>query len=223
MWVWRISPSSHVISRCLPWLSTVSIVRPAWGTGPIRRGASKRSIGRPTSAVRIALAVRWIVSPSGTRSSLRGSPWRVVARSRHDHVHGSCPTCASAIRTRRSCPLVIWLRTSSLTASTGVNQARSRASWRRFAVPVDGHHVGEAHSVLTGVVEAAAVGIGEVLDHRERRRIDRDAGKRPRPEILLAVSHQGVAHPLAEQNPPADDHPADRPVGERRATGDRRR
>ena len=35
MWVCRMTPSSHSISRCLPWLSTDSIVRPARGVIPI--------------------------------------------------------------------------------------------------------------------------------------------------------------------------------------------
>src|SRR6056297_2912773 len=65
MWVSSTRPSSHSTSRCLPWLSTCSMILPAWGTGPTRRGASKRTIRLPASAVRMALADRWMVSPSG--------------------------------------------------------------------------------------------------------------------------------------------------------------
>ena len=65
MWVCSVRPSSQTISRCLPWLSTRSTTRPSGGCGPIGRGASNRTIGLPTSAVRSAAAVRWIVSPSG--------------------------------------------------------------------------------------------------------------------------------------------------------------
>ena len=92
MWVCSTRPSSHTISRCLPWLSTRSMIRPACGPGPIRRGASKRTIGLPTNAVRSALAVRWMVSPSGidhqgTRCTSIGRGNRApAAYSAHDVV-----------------------------------------------------------------------------------------------------------------------------------------
>ena len=41
---------------------------------------------------------------------------------------------------------------------------------RGGAVAGHRHHVGEAHGMVPGVVEAADVGVGEVLDDRERRR-----------------------------------------------------
>ncbi len=65
MLVCRMTPSSHSTSRCRPWHSTRSMVRPARGVMPINRGASKRTIFWSTSAVRSAAAVRWMVSPSG--------------------------------------------------------------------------------------------------------------------------------------------------------------
>src|SRR5262245_60141542 len=73
MWVWRMTPSSHSISRCLPWLSTRSIVLPARGTIPTSRGASKRTIFLSTGAVRLAAAARWMVSPPGI--GLPGYAW----------------------------------------------------------------------------------------------------------------------------------------------------
>ena len=72
MLVCRMTPSSHSISRCLPWLSTRSIVRPARGVMPISRGASKRTIFWSTSAVRSAAAARWMVSPSGIAAPTLG-------------------------------------------------------------------------------------------------------------------------------------------------------
>jgi hypothetical protein len=68
MCVCRVNPSSHTISMCLPWLSTRSMTRPRAGCGPTRRGASKVTVGLPTSAMRNAAAALWIVSPSGTTS-----------------------------------------------------------------------------------------------------------------------------------------------------------
>ena len=83
----------------------------------------------------------------------------------------------------------------------------------RLAVAVDRHDVGQAHGVMARVVEPRAIGIGEVLDDRERSRVSREARKRKRTEILLEVAHQGVTDALAEQHPAADDHPADGSVG----------
>ncbi len=65
MFVCRTTASSQIISRCLPWLSTDSIVRPARGVTPISLGDSKRSILWSTSAVRSAAAARWMLSASG--------------------------------------------------------------------------------------------------------------------------------------------------------------
>jgi hypothetical protein len=66
MWVCSTQPSSHPISRCLPWLATRSITEPGAGTMPSSRGAWNAVVGLPISAARSAAAVRWIVSPSGT-------------------------------------------------------------------------------------------------------------------------------------------------------------
>ena len=40
----------------------------------------------------------------------------------------------------------------------------------------------------------------------------RDVGEGERAEVLLQVTRQRVADPFTEHHPPADDHPADRPV-----------
>ena len=67
--------------------------------------------------------------------------------------------------------------------------------------------------MVARVVEAADVGVGEVLDHGERRDLRRDLRQRHRPEVLLEVAQQRVAHPLAEQHAAGDDHAAERAVG----------
>ena len=104
-WVCRMMPSSHSISRCLPVLSTRTIVRPALGTTPISCGASKRTIFLSTRAIRIAAAVRWIESPSDTDLSVRDPrrEWSMVTRAES----GRTPQWARARRMRRSWPPVI--------------------------------------------------------------------------------------------------------------------
>ena len=72
MWVWRMVPSSQPISMCFPRLSTRSITAPMAGRWPFRRGASNPVMTFSSSAARSAVAVRWMVSPSGTAPRLRG-------------------------------------------------------------------------------------------------------------------------------------------------------
>src|SRR6266545_1121009 len=66
MWVRNVTPSANRMRRCLPTASTASTRVPGAGGRPTARGASKRTTSLPTSASRNRLAVRWIVSPSGT-------------------------------------------------------------------------------------------------------------------------------------------------------------
>lgn len=66
--------------------------------------------------------------------------------------------------------------------------------------------------MLAGIEVAASIGVREVLDHRERSRINRYPRQRHRAEILLAVTHECVTNPLAEEHATADHHPADRTV-----------
>ncbi len=68
-WVWSTTPSSQPISMCLPRLFTRSMVLPRLGMTPRRRGASKPVMIFSSSAARNAVADRWMVSPSGTRSA----------------------------------------------------------------------------------------------------------------------------------------------------------
>ena len=63
---------------------------------------------------------------------------------------------------------------------------------RRLAVAVDGHHERQADGVVAGVVVPGDVGVGEVLDDRERRRDGREAGERHGAEVLLEVAHERV-------------------------------
>ena len=114
---------------------------------------------------------------------------------------------------RRSWPPVICSRTPAPTASAGVEPGEVERLLGRLAVAVDGHDVGQADGVVARVVEARAVGVGEVLDDGERRRVGREPRQGERAEVLLEVAQQGVADALAEQHAAADDHPADRPVG----------
>ena len=51
---------------------------------------------------------------------------------------------------------------------------------RGLAVAGHRHHVGHADGVVPWVAEPADLGIGEVLDHRERRQARRDLGQRDR-------------------------------------------
>ena len=82
MWVCSTTPSSKPISRCLPLLSTRSMTAPIDGRMPTRRGASKAVRGLPSTAVRSAAAVRWIVSPSGITPRIG----RLGRRSSSPHV-----------------------------------------------------------------------------------------------------------------------------------------
>ena len=58
----------------LPAASTRSITAPMAGRWPFRRGASNPVMTFSSSAARSAVAVRWMVSPSGTAPRLRGGP-----------------------------------------------------------------------------------------------------------------------------------------------------
>ena len=190
-----------------------SIVRPARGVMPISRGASKRTIFWSTSAVRSAAAARWMVSPSGIAPRRYGAgavarrmpaDRRYRAARRRGRGRGGC---------RRSWPPVICSRTDVAHRLGRREPGQVERLLRRLAVAVDRHDVGQADGVVAGVVEPRAVGVGEVLDDRERRRVGRQPRQGQRAEVLLEVAQQRVAHPLAEQHPPADDHPADRAVG----------
>ena len=217
MFVCRMTPSSHCTSRCLPWLSTDSIVRPARGVMPTRRGASKHTIFSSTSGAaqrcrgpvdRVALRHR-TATVRGAARGLADTPAGATSAGRQ----GSSPTWARARRMRRSWPPVIWVRTE-LADGLGRREPREvEGLLGRLAVAVDGHDVGQADGVVARVVEPAAVGVREVLDDRERRRVGRQTGQGQRAEVLLEVAHEGVADPLAEQHAAADDHPADRAVG----------
>ena len=206
-------PSSHSISRCLPSLSTRTIVRPALGTTPISCGASKRTIFLSTSAIRIAAAVWWMESPSGTdpqRTRPLRREWSMVAAAGATGRHAAVGEGEADQAVVAAGHLLAHRRPDHLGRAEPGQVERLLG---RDAVAVDRHDVGEADGVVAGVVEPGAIGVGEVLDDGERRRVRRDVGEGQRAEILLEVAQQGVADPLAEHHPPADDHPADRPVG----------
>jgi hypothetical protein len=82
-----------------------------------------------------------------------------------------------------------------------------------LAVTIDRHHEGEAHSVLTRVVEPASIGIGEVLDEGERRRVDGDSRQCDWSEVFFTVPQERIANSLTEQHSPAHHHARDRAVG----------
>src|SRR4051812_5516810 len=104
--VCRVRPSSQISSRCLPRVFTVSIVRPTVGVGPDSRGAVKLDIGFPTSAVRIAVAVRWNVSPSGTSPVYFPS----VGRSRDTRGDSADDTVGAALQADQIAGPLVWLR-----------------------------------------------------------------------------------------------------------------
>ena len=178
-----------------------STVRPARGVMPIRRGASKRTIFLSTSAVRSAAAARWMVSPSGIarptvgrrcarRSGMRGAGgYGQLADVGEGEAEQAVVAAGHLLPHRRADRL-------------GRREpGQVERLLRRLAVAVDGHDVGQAHGVVPGVVEARAVGVGEVLDDRERRRIGRQAGQRQRPEVLLEVAHQRRRGPARRTAP----------------------
>ena len=95
---------------------------------------------------------------------------------------GSRPTWASASRINRSWPPVISRRTCSLISLFGRVPTEIECFLRRLTVARDRHHEGQADRVMSRVVEAADVGIGEVFDHRERERpqVGSEAAQRAR-------------------------------------------
>ena len=72
MCVRKVVPRSKRMSRCLPTASTASMLSPACGRRPppVAWCSVSRTSGRPASAGRSRLAVRWSVSPSGTVRTL---------------------------------------------------------------------------------------------------------------------------------------------------------
>ena len=66
---------------------------------------------------------------------------------------------------------------------------------------------------MARVVEPGPIGVGEVLDHGERRRVRWHLRQRERPEVLLEMPQQCVADALAEHHPTRHHHSADRAVG----------
>ena len=96
-------PSSQVNSNSRPSRSTRSITRPTPGAGPESLRDEKQIVCCPTSAVRIALALRRIADASITNEIV---DVRYLCNADFAR-QGSWPTCANASRMRRSCPLVI--------------------------------------------------------------------------------------------------------------------
>ena len=138
-------------------LSTRTIVRPALGTTPISWGASKRTIFLSTRAIRIAAAVWWMESPSGTDLQ-RTRPFDASGR-------WSCTVCVSralgqdaAVGEGEAEEAVV--AAGHLLADAGADRlgraepGQVEGLLGRDAVAVDRHDVGEADGVVAGVVEA---------------------------------------------------------------------
>ena len=228
MWVCRMTPSSHSISRCLPWLSTDSISPPGAGrdrrsAGAPRTGPSARRRGPPGSP---RPPGGWCRPPALTAHGRSASPrqWRMppVAASRgrirqlfahaadfKPHVqrvrgsgrYGSSPTWARARRIRRSWPPVIWLRTRRADRLGAAEPGEVEGLLRRLAVAVHRHDVGQAHGVVAGIVEPRAIGVGEVLDDGERRRVGGQPRQGQRAEVLLEVTHRARRAPARRTAP----------------------
>lgn len=67
-----------------------------------------------------------------------------------------------------------------------------------FAVTLHRHDIRKADRVVTRIVKPGSFGIREILDDRERSRINRDPGQSDRAEIFLTMAKDGLSHSLAK-------------------------
>jgi hypothetical protein len=68
--------------------------------------------------------------------------------------------------------------------------------------------------MLARIVEAGDLPVREVLHNGEGGNRGRQPGLGVGPQVFGKVPQQGVAHPLPVQDPPGDDRPAHRAVGQ---------
>ena len=166
MWVCRMRPSSHTISRCLPWLSTRSMTRPGAGCGPIET---------------------WSDEACGRLANQRGPERRCRSVDRVPlwHVHQPKPDLHGPARDTQA-----WLRTVACRHGRGETRHRrgrggpDESQHLEYDAPPIDPSVDDAtmmaaarrrHGALGGVVAAGMLGIDKVL------------GRKPREEIPVVV------------------------------------